>query len=98
MQAATRWRQTIYEDREKYDRNNDGKIDVNEFIEYYKVRMAAFTAGKGERDKGNGGEKSSGYTGRGLDEEKPKVVVPEEKRITFRYSSLPKDLPSWFAE
>jgi hypothetical protein len=87
-------------EREKYDLNKDGVIDLNEYLEYSKARATVRSEGKdgGKGDKGSKGEKSQGYTGRGLDEEKPRVVVPEEKRITYRYGSLPKDLPAWYAE
>jgi Ca2+-binding EF-hand superfamily protein len=90
LQAAGKMGSRLYEDRDKYDLNKDGKIDVNEYVEYYKARYA-----KGKGDKGNKGDRSN--WNRELDEDKPKVI-PEEKRVVYRIGSLPKDLPKWFEE
>lgn len=80
---------------DKHDKNNDGKIDLAEYLDYYKAAVGGFTRG-GDKGGDKGGEK--GYSGRGLDDEKPKAAAPEEKYVTYRYGNLPKDLPSWYAD
>jgi len=94
MQAGARFRHTIYEEREKYDLNHDGKIDLNEFTAYYKAREAQRSGdGKSKGDKRKGDPNAWSRE----EEDKPKGI-PDEKRIVYRIGALPKDLPSWYTE
>jgi len=92
MQAGTRMRHTIYEERATYDTNSDGKIDFKEFLVYYKARDAKRGDGK-DKDKRSKGDPNA-WT---QEEDKPKGI-PEEKRVVYRVGSLPKDLPTWYVE
>lgn len=98
LQEAGKMGSRLYEEREKYDLNKDGKIDVNEYVEYYKSRMGQRGdkgKGKGESDKGDKGSRVN-WT-RDLEEDKPKGI-PDVKRIVYRFGHLPKDLPKWYEE
>jgi len=91
MQAVSRWDPRLYEERDKYDLNKDGKLDVNEYVAYYKETRAQRDNGKG---KGKGGDPNA-WTRE--EDDKPKVI-PEEKRVVYRIGSMPKDLPAWYVE
>jgi len=102
LQAAGKMGSRLYDSREQYDLNKDGKIDVNEYIEYYKARMSQWGdkggKGKGKGDGGDKGDKGSrvNWT-RDIEEDKPKGI-PDVKRIVYRFGHLPKDLPKWYEE
>jgi len=94
LQASGKRGARLMEERDKIDTNKDGKIDFKEYLAYFKERMSN-RDNNGKGDKGNKGDPST--WGRDLDEDKPKPIV-EEKRVVYRIGSLPKDLPSWYAE
>jgi Ca2+-binding EF-hand superfamily protein len=102
LQAAGKMGSRLYDAREQYDLNKDGKIDVNEYVEYYKSRMSQWGdkggKGKGKSDGSDKGDKGSrvNWT-RDTEEDKPKGI-PEVKRIVYRFGHLPKDLPKWYEE
>jgi len=101
IQATGRWGQRLYDEREKYDLNKDGKIDVNEYVEYYKALRSQWgdkggkCKGGDTADKGDKGSRVN-WT-RDVEEDKPKAI-PEVKRIVYRFGHLPKDLPKWYEE
>lgn len=79
----------IAEERERWDRNKNGKIEWDEYLEYFKDRQAS----RG-RERERGGDRGGD---RGPSESAPPPV--EEKRpVVYRAGNLPKDLPGWFAQ
>jgi Ca2+-binding EF-hand superfamily protein len=96
LQSAGRWGERLLRDREKFDLNKDDKIDVNEYIEYFKSRTSE--SSKGDRDKGKGDRDRDRKGGWNREEDDKPKTIPEEKRIVYRIGSLPKDLPKWFEE
>lgn len=51
MQAAGKQGSKIWDDRKKYDKNNNGTIEEAEYVEYYKDRMSRNRRDQGEKDK-----------------------------------------------
>jgi len=77
--------ETLRAERDKYDENKDGFIDLKEYKVYIQARVQQWQA-----QNGNGGGGGSGSLP-GSDEEEPK---PKE----YRAGALPKELPAWFAQ
>jgi hypothetical protein len=76
-------------ERDEWDANHDGFIDLNEYKAYYK----AFTEQR-QADRRAGQPGRAGW---------PIVIVPppeeEDKRpVVYRPGKLPKELPPWFAQ
>ena len=70
----------------KWDRDGDGKIDVDEYTAYYLARMAEVAAIKVEPAATS---KPTATPPSPFDDERPEVL---------RYGKLPKGLPSWFVD
>ncbi len=76
-------RSRIARDWDRWDKNKDGKIQFDEYLEYFKDQQAR----RAQNNWGPGG---------GQPEPPP---VEEEKRPTvYRIGNMPKELPTWFAE
>lgn len=71
-------------EREKWDTNRDGFIDLTEYKAYFQARIQQM-----QQERGGMGFIPSGPT---QDEEE------EKKPVVYRSGKLPKELPSWFAE
>jgi hypothetical protein len=84
MQAArTAGTSRIYDERDRFDANKNGTIDLAEFTAYYRDQMT-------RRDSGGG------WPGMYPTQEEP---PPEEKRVVYRVGNLPKELLAaapWF--
>jgi hypothetical protein len=83
-------------ERDKWDTNHDGFIDLNEFKAYAQARMQQMVT---ERGGGWGG----GFGIQGGAGAAPVPQLPledeEDKRPTvYRAGKLPKDIPTWFTE
>jgi len=87
MKTAARSGSRIFDEREKYDKDKNNKIDVNEYVEYFKAR---FTRG-GNR----GGQGKDKGDNQGADNSKP-PEVEDVRPIVYRLGKMPKELPSWF--
>jgi Ca2+-binding EF-hand superfamily protein len=84
-------------ERDKWDTNHDGFIDLNEFKAYAQARIQEMQA-----ERGAGGP-GGGWAGRGGPDAPAAPQIPleddEDKRPTvYRAGKLPKDLPAWFAQ
>ena len=87
MQNARMKGSRIFDERDKWDADKNGTIELPEYIEYYKARMAR---------RANGGKGNQNPTPPTTESVKP---VEEEKRaVVFRTGKFPKELPAWFEE
>lgn len=80
-------------EREKWDANHDGFIDLTEFKAYFQARMQQRMADRGAAGFGPGGQAND-----------PLVIVapaePEEEKrpVVYRAGKLPAGMPAWFAQ
>jgi Ca2+-binding EF-hand superfamily protein len=75
-------------ERDKWDTDKNGLIDLNEFKAYFQARMQQWQQ---DRDSGNG---PAPLFVPGVD---PEPAEPEIKKpIAYRAGKLPKELPEWF--
>ena len=77
--------ETLLGSLNKWDRDRDGKIDLEEYTAYYLARMVDTPPAKGEATATS----KTTTTSSAFDDERPYVL---------RYGKLPKGLPSWFLE
>jgi hypothetical protein len=75
-------------ERDKWDTNNDGFIDLREYKEFFTARRQQIEA---ERAGGMGANSNSGG---GESNQEPDVRRP----VVYRANNLPRELPSWFAQ
>jgi Ca2+-binding EF-hand superfamily protein len=79
-------------ERDKWDTNRDGFIDVTEYAGYFQGRMQQQMQ-ENREPSGMGG----GYLPPPpLDDDPPRPEEP--KPVVYRAGKLPKELPSWFAQ
>jgi hypothetical protein len=84
--------ETLRAERDKWDTNKDGFIDLNEYKAFFRARMEQRMAEGGFGPPGGWG----GYQPGSVPEEAP---PEEEKRaLVYRVDKLPKELPPWFAQ
>lgn len=87
-------------ERDKWDTNKDGFIDLNEFKAYFLARMSEMRAERGS--SGPGGFPGGGWGGGSqAPPAAPENIIEDEgsKRPTvYRVGKLPKELPAWFYE
>lgn len=84
-------------ERDKWDANKDGLIDLAEFKEYMKGRMDQIRA---EMSAAAGAPSAGGATG-ALPMLPTGPITPEEepkKVVVYRAGKLPKELPPWFTQ
>jgi Ca2+-binding EF-hand superfamily protein len=74
-------------ERDKWDTNKDGFIDLNEFKAFFKASLAKRMEEGAYAMSGSGGSESHDP----VHEEEPKPVV-------YRAGKLPKELPAWFKQ
>lgn len=94
--SASEMPESLLAERDKWDANKDGFIDLYEYKAYYQARIQQM-----QQDRGPDGGLPSGNWG-GLPGGQPIAPPAEEeteKRPTvYRAGKLPKDLPAWFAQ
>ena len=77
--------QRLLDDLAKWDTNKNGTIELPEYVEYFKDRIA---------QRGNGGR-----GGQNPPPVEPVKPIEEDKRPTvYRTGKMPKELPPWFEE
>jgi Ca2+-binding EF-hand superfamily protein len=76
-------------ERDKWDTNKDGFIDLAEFKVYFRARMEQRMAGRGAN--GEAGP-AAVITAESPEEEEDK------KPVVYRVGKLPKELPGWFEQ
>src|SRR5262249_58737979 len=79
--------ETLANERDKWDTNNDGMIDLNEFKAYFAARMAQ-RMNEFSQSRGPDAPRRSANP----EEE------PDRRPIVYRAGKLPKDLPDWFSK
>lgn len=79
---------TLRAERDKWDTNKDGFIDLNEYKAY---RQAVLSQRQAEAGKGPGNGSPGAVPGSEEEKEEPKPVV-------YRAGNLPKELPAWFKQ
>ena len=81
--------ENMQREREKYDKNGDGFIDLMEFKTFAnEVRPPK----EPEPMRGDSGKQRTDTP----DQKKPEAPVEEVKSTIYRVGKLPKDLPEWF--
>jgi hypothetical protein len=88
--------EALQAERDRWDTNKDGFIDLNEFKAYAQARMQQLQA---ETGAGSGG----GLGGQGSPGGMPVPEIPadgrqDQKPVVYRASNLPRELPAWFRE
>jgi Ca2+-binding EF-hand superfamily protein len=85
--------ESLRAERDKWDTNKDGFIDLNEFKAYFQAAMQ-------QRLADNGGQWPQPWQGGYAPGITAAITVPEEDRrpVVFRVGSLPKELPAWFKQ
>src|SRR5262249_54525953 len=82
-------------ERDKWDTDHNGLIDLNEFKAYFKARAQQFQA-----DRGALGGQAFPAEGMAI----PPNLIPsapieeERKPVVYRTGKLPKELPAWFSQ
>jgi Ca2+-binding EF-hand superfamily protein len=87
----------LKEERDKWDTNHDGFIDINE----YKVYLAARFGQNSDNQSGQPGSPNGGTNQNPVDPFFVPPAAPEEEErrpIVMRAGKLPKELPDWFRE
>ncbi|MBX7104503.1 MAG: hypothetical protein K1X57_10505 [Gemmataceae bacterium] len=99
--SADEMSDTLKAERDKWDKNKDGFIDLNEFKEYVKER---FGGGGGNRPADaspaapNAPTPPPAETPSGIPLPTPELPPDVNRPVVYRYGYLPKELPSWFTE
>jgi Ca2+-binding EF-hand superfamily protein len=81
-------------ERDKWDTDKNGLIDLNEFKAYFQARVQQFLIDRG----GQGG---FGWPGNGADPGQDSATPapePEKRPVVYRFGNLPKELPAWFQQ
>jgi Ca2+-binding EF-hand superfamily protein len=76
-------------ERDKWDANKDGFIDLNEYKGYIQARLQQF-----QQEGGMGGLGMGSLFGSGRDQDDEE----EKKPTVYRAGNLPRGLPAWFTE
>jgi Ca2+-binding EF-hand superfamily protein len=80
-------------ERDKWDANKDGFIDLNEYKAYSQARMQQMQAERG------GGQAGGGGSGGPIFIAAPPEPEEEEKRpAVYRAGNLPPGMPAWFSQ
>ena len=80
-------------ERDKWDTDHNGLIDLNEFKVYFQARMQQRMAEGGAAGLGAWGD-----PGTPLPVETPPVEEEDRKPVVYRAGNLPKELPAWFQQ
>jgi Ca2+-binding EF-hand superfamily protein len=81
-------------ERDRWDTNKDGFIDLNEFKAYAQARMQQAQADRGAQGFGGGW----GGPGAMPVPELPVENEKEQRPVVYRANNLPAELPAWFKE
>ena len=84
-------------EKDKWDTNKDGKIDLAEWREYLKAYVEQRRQEYGGTPWGGGGG-DGGPPPDGSTEQGPKKPEPRKRAIVYRAGKLPPNLPAWFKE
>jgi Ca2+-binding EF-hand superfamily protein len=83
--------ETLLRERETWDKNHDGLIDLNEYKAYQTARANQRAQAQADAAKAAEAQGSMG--------DQPQQQIQEEKRPTvYRAGNLPKDIPEWFIQ
>ena len=84
-------------ERDRWDTNKDGFIDLNEFKAYAQARMQQAQADRATQGWGGGGWGGQGAMPMPVPE-LPVENEADKRPVVYRASNLPKELPAWFKE
>jgi Ca2+-binding EF-hand superfamily protein len=76
-------------ERDKWDTDHNGLIDLNEFRAYFTARLQQRLADRQSASDPNGTDDNGAAASPSAEEARPTV---------YRYGNLPKELPAWFTE
>jgi Ca2+-binding EF-hand superfamily protein len=79
-------------ERDKWDADHNGLIDLNEFKAYFQARMQQRMAERGPDSW------SGGAAAQPLVVTAPEPVEEERRPVVYRSGKLPKELPAWFQQ
>jgi hypothetical protein len=87
----------LREDRDRWDTDHNGLIDLNEFKAFFRAKMEQFMVDRGQA--------ASSYSSRGglsfpsfAPASAPAPAQEERKPQVYRSDNLPKELPPWFKQ
>ncbi|MCE9534162.1 MAG: hypothetical protein K8T89_24045 [Planctomycetes bacterium] len=91
---------TLKGEREKWDGNKDGFIDLNEYKSYMEARFAQREKEDKEKAAAAAAEpkKENQPNSTAIIPEQPKSIVEEIRPTVYRAGKLPKDIPDWFVK
>jgi hypothetical protein len=88
--------EALQAERDRWDTNKDGFIDLNEFKAYAQARMQQAQADRGSA--GGGGPGGPWDAGASPVPEAPADNSQEARPVVYRAGNLPRELPAWFME
>jgi Ca2+-binding EF-hand superfamily protein len=83
----------LKDERDKWDMNRDGFIDLNEYLPYIQGRMQ-----QRQQERGDSGGSFGGFGPPPQIDPPPPPREEEQRPVVYRAGKLPKELPSWFAQ
>lgn len=93
--SADEMSDALKSEREKWDTNKDGFIDLTEYKAYTSAR---FQQRQDERGKSDGGPPGPNGDFPPLPGGTEQPEEPDQRPVVYRAGKLPKELPSWFVE
>jgi Ca2+-binding EF-hand superfamily protein len=84
---------TLRAEREKWDTNGDGFIDLNEYKAYMQARFQS----RQQQSGGGGPSQGSGWQGNPWSQLPPAPAEEDKKPVVYRAGKLPPGIPNWFA-
>jgi Ca2+-binding EF-hand superfamily protein len=87
--------EALRSEREKWDTDHNGLIDLNEFKAYIQARMQQSQPDRGDRSDPSG---LTGPTSSPGSSTPASPAQEERKPVVYRPGRLPKELPSWFIQ
>jgi Ca2+-binding EF-hand superfamily protein len=96
--ASDEMSDTLKAERDKWDKNKDGYIDLAEFKEYVRERFGGNRGGNDAAATPPASTPPAAETPSGTPMPIPEPPPDVSRPIVYRYGHLPKELPAWFAD
>lgn len=89
---------SLQAEREKWDTNGDGFIDLNEYKAYYRARRLEREQQRNDNDRNKSPDASAGNASLNMIPVPSPPLEEDRKPLVYRAGKLPKELPAWFKE